>query len=521
VTPTRQLFFFNDDVETGLLAINNRVLGCAIGGVQVAPLVPDRDAWKINDFGKHLMRRMSSVFAMSPRDVPLGFNGPKRLAYEQAAEKYLSDGFRLKAMLLKNMVKNEVVQMKASGLPDPRAIRYRSDLRANIVAGMVMIPATKPLKSAIDKWFCQQYGNPSRFVVTAADRETQAAWLYEGFNSVPNAVVMRFDGVRYDRHFGQGPISFTQSIYKCVKQPDPADRAAFSLFCASRCRDERNLMVCRDGRIRYDSPPQRCSGDMDTWLGNEIGSAKMVDEIARRLAQEGLPRGHGYYCATSDDMAIVVPRCYVERAKELAEHVFRRHGFRTEVEVVSSDYRRFFWMQSFLYYDDSSRTRHGPRLIRLVRRAMTRDLISAKNFSDQSYYEGWLTSVGIAGLICFGDVPILGAMYAAILRGGNGRAPVTDHDKYWWGYEALAGLELGRLIPNPGSRNGMFIRKEKMDEFFANRAEPTTALRQAVYEVEGLSHHEQLGFEAYFDGLQLVWSPPEDAVDPIGERLFD
>ncbi len=171
------------------------------------------------------------------------------------------------------------------------------------------------------------------------------------------------------------------------------------------------------------------------------------------------------------------------------------------------------WMQSNLYYDAVT---GEPQLIRSIRRALTRDLISHRDFRSLKYYEGWLSAVGTAGLYLYGKVPVLGALYACMFRSGKRRKPI-QLEQYSWAGDAWAGEELSSLIKG-GLETNPSMSAAAYKRVLSWRGVPTPSMRADVWEVEDMSPAEQISWERYFDSQTLTWSIPCEGGD--GPRLW-
>jgi hypothetical protein len=207
-----------------------------------------------------------------------------------------------------------------------------------------------------------------------------------------------------------------------------------------------------------------------------------------------------YVADTSDDMGLVVPRRYLNDLKEVIGLAATHFGFSFEVEQVSDDYRRFYWMQSFLLHDAGVKTRY----IRDIRRTLSRAFVTDKPIHLQAVRLAWFSAVGIGGLVECGDVPILRAVYRMFLVWGQGYLPMAletwDSEN---GQQVNALIAELRLADKKDSRCQRERRNERLQRFLAYYRQPSSDLLLAVVELQGFASAEIAALENYYLNLAL------------------
>lgn len=406
---SKPVFYFKGDIQDAQNAVAARILGVYTKGEFLPPIFPTRQAWKVNDLARFLMRHLSTAAPLSLDEVCLRFTGAKRVAYQEAAADITP--LSPEDLVLRNFLKIEAYEKLETY---PRIIRERNK-KATAHFGTVIYAIQGFCKKLLDRWFKEQFGVKSKVVLSGMGRDELAAHAYAGIMSVPNFVIIRLDGVRFDFHVSKESIVWTQKIYSVVRCSSEARN-----YMKWRLTSHKNYMRARDGRFKYEAPISRASGDPDTWLGNTLIACNILNKFCRDLRNAGCH--HMYVADTSDDIGLAVPQEWATLAMDLIVRAGTHFGFRLEPEVVSRDYRRFSWMQSFLLYDAA---KGKARYIRDIPRAMQRIFCTHKPVHNTKYYFGWCSAVGICTLFDFGDVPLLRAAGLWLLKRGRGHTPVA------------------------------------------------------------------------------------------------
>lgn len=491
------VFFFDNDLHNIRVCIETRILGCYLHGkpVELEPQPPE--AWCMNEFSRYLAGRLRCVTPLSLAASAAEFTGPRRAVYQAALEEVTLHGFQQKHMKLRCFLKAEAYE-KATA--DPRGIRPRHPC-ANIVFGQVIFPATPVLKKALNDWFRKKYGFASPIALSGMSRGEIATHLAEGIASVPDAVLVRLDGARFDRHVRRPSIRWTHNIYRAMRCPTDALR-----FMAFRERNEVNIFLAADGMVRFGSEPTRCSGDDDTWLGNTLIACRIIDWWCKKLVAAGCRTL--YAADSSDDMLLVVPRRFVQTVVQLVEVGAAKFGFSFEVELVSSQMSEMRWAQSVVIHDGSN-----YRLVRDIPRTLRRAFVTDRPIHEIAEREAWFSAVAIGGLIEYGDIPLLRALFRRLLELSNGAAPALLRSEEYRGVsgEALQALarERSRQPNGPPSQTA---RKERLARFLTYYREPTEETWEAVTATYGWGRRHMLEVEAELAKI---------TIDGVEERSYD
>lgn len=518
ICPVAPVFYFNNDHQAVLLSLRTRVLGCYINGQPVARLPVHPRAYRVDSFTRRMFAAASLVTPLSLEASCARFKGPRQAVYSVRLKQLQQMGLGGvdypcgRTFTLRNFLKVEAYNKPTA---HPRMIRSY-DEGINIIFGTICFPLATVLKENINDYVSENFNFPSPMVLSGGSRDLQASHIINAYNSLTARthepiVIVVLDGNRYDYHVGVEALRWTHKIYLAA----PSDWThQLQAYFKARERPEKNIVRCNDALVMYKSDPQRSSGSDDTWLGNTLIACKLIVEVVDVLYKEGCVVIQAF--DNSDDVRFMLPQSWLARFQQVFLNVATNYGFRFEVEKVTTNIREFLWMQSHVLYDGKK-----YRLIRDVRRAMTRDFCTPKRLIDEEYYYGWLAAVGLGGLITFGDCPILGAMYDCMWRHSRGYQPAQDvMTEYWWGTDAIKEIgEYGLMLSRLPAKQRLEQFSKKYEETRLLRPTPSLTLRAEVFEADGFLPAEQVWWEGYFDQLDLTWSHPSDA-GSSGPTLF-
>jgi hypothetical protein len=114
----------------------------------------------------------------------------------------------------------------------------------------------------------------------------------------PDVVVVGLDASKFDQHVGTHLLKWEHGIYEHLY---PGDGALADIL-REQLRT-RGIILCDDGIIKFRVPGSRCSGDMNTALGNCLIMTAMVITYCRQrsIACSIIDNG--------DDCLIITSRC--------------------------------------------------------------------------------------------------------------------------------------------------------------------------------------------------------------------
>ena len=183
------------------------------------------------------------------------------------------------------------------------------------------------------------------------------------------------------------------------------------------------VMYCDDKRILYRREGGRCSGDMNTGLGNCLLMCGLVDGfVAGRFRYQLVNNG--------DDCVIIMERRCLNRLEGI-ERYFLDHGFTIKMEdddhvkqygetivgFVSKFERLTFCQMRPVKVAD------GWIMVRCPNASFAKDSMALCQAVE---WRKWIRAVGDGGVALYGDIPICSALYENYQRHGTACGNIKD-----------------------------------------------------------------------------------------------
>lgn len=235
-------------------------------------------------------------------------------------------------------------------------------------------------------------------------------------------------------------------------------------------------VVCPDGIIKYMVDGGRCSGDMDTSLGNVLVMCGMLYcyLYKHRLLKKVTLVDDG------DDFQIICERATA--AKLTGFEAFARDcGFEVEMTKLVDELERVVFCQSQPVFDG-----RVWLMVRDPRKCMDKDSTCASPVNSVHHFEQWRSAVGKCGLRATGGIPVLGMFYHNMIT------------------------TRCRRVPQDLLQSGFYLWSRDMHR---THTEPTDEARASFHRAFGITPDQQLVME------QLISErKPPRVILPAGER---
>jgi hypothetical protein len=230
--------------------------------------------------------------------------------------------------------------------------------------------------------------------------------MHDMWCSFDDPVAVGADAKRFDQHVSAAALSWEHSVYKeGFTGGDKADlakllRCQLHNFCAG---------YTEDGKVKYETEGVRCSGDMNTGLGNCLLACGIVwsygheRKINIRLANNG------------DDCVVFMERRDLDRFMTGFFDYCKTLGFHMEMEKPVYRFEHIEFCQGHPVL-----TGHGYTMVRNFPTSISKDLISILPLNDQNTWMKWANDVGMCGQALTAGVPILYEFYTVMTRSGKG-----------------------------------------------------------------------------------------------------
>lgn len=360
----------------------------------------------------HLQKRileLSIGFCPLERDLfHEEYTGKKRETYRRAEESLRTKEISRKDGYTSNFTKTErTVKLGAV----PRNISPR-DPRYNVEVGVYIKPAEGILLDAVTKML------GSKTVMKGMNASQVGAHFsrkWERFGGDGHTVAVGLDASRFDQHVSAMALRWEHKFYLGLcKGASERKRLArlleWQIF-------NKGFGRCNDGTLSYEIEGTRCSGDMNTGLGNcLIATCLLVAyceerEIPFELANNG------------DDCVIFTHKKYLADFSLGLDKWFRQMGFNMVVEEPVYELEKVVFCQSQPVFDG-----HSWTMVRDPRSCIKKDCVSLKPWRNEKEYNAWLASVGMSGTSLAGGMPVLDAFYRSFLRASRNAKPLNQAD---------------------------------------------------------------------------------------------
>jgi len=229
------------------------------------------------------------------------------------------------------------------------------------------------------------------------------------------ACAIGLDASRFDQHVSRQALEWEHKFYLGLLR-SPSDRKWLRNLLKWQIHN-RAFGRCADGWLRYEIEGTRCSGDMNTGLGNcLIACALLIAYCTERRVKFELANN-------GDDCVIICNKNDLARFSEGLDHWFKEMGFNMVVEEPVYELEKVVFCQSQPVYDGASWT-----MVRDPRSCIAKDCISLKPWNNAKEYESWIKCVGMSGSSLAGGIPILDPFYRSFVRAGRNAKPLSLKD---------------------------------------------------------------------------------------------
>lgn len=433
----RGVFYWDKSVEVLQRGVVERVLGIVDGGVLKSVPSPVPGAFRqLASFRSAVLRRCCRVPRDSRAAYVASFSGSQRAVYASAAASLEIEPLNSRDYKTTIFPKAEKTR-KAS-----RAIIFSSP-RMNVELGRYLKPSEHNIYRAIGGLFGYTVVMKGKNLIARA-RHIREATEHIG----PNWVGVMLDAAKFDAHISQDALTYEHSFYEglfpCDSELQRYLKAQLVLDASGRCKD---------GMLTVKKPGNRCSGCVNTSLGNVIIMVAMIHgflaehSINARLVNDG------------DDSVLFIHREDLPRLLEAIGPYFLRFGFTMRVDGVADILEQVVFCQSRPVYDGV-----GWTMIRDPAKAIGQDLCSTRIVTIQDARRH-CSAVGTCGGSLSRGIPVLQAFYAA---------------------NRAVGINHGRLLKDPALRREGFA-------YFARFADISSPMERVITDASRLSFARAFG----------------------------
>lgn len=398
VGPDHNLGVFNNGVDTIERAFGERSLLCKDGeGFRPAFKVGPSSfrTTELSEFREAVMRYMPNLPVLTSQQVVDTYHGPKKRTYQTALysleEQELSEiDSRLSAFV--KFEKQDVA--KAPRVIYPRPPRY------NLRLGKYLKHAEHKFFKAINKAYG---GRTKATVIKGMNADESAKVLRAKWDCFSKPIAIGLDASKFDMHVSVAALKYEHSFYKSLF---PRSKELSKLL-RWQLRSKGTARAI-DGIVKFLLEGGRCSGDLNTSLGNCIIMCALVYAYAKlrgvtiELANNG------------DDCVVFMESCDERRFMDGLSAWFKSKGFAMTVEPTVDEFEQVEFCQTKPVELSS-----GWRMVRKLSSCLEKDLICLLNMPNDKVYKKWLAAIGMCGGMLSTGVPVLHMFYDMFSRHGS------------------------------------------------------------------------------------------------------
>lgn len=419
-------------------------------------------------FNNTLLSFTNELHLFLPRATPIErskfadlYSGRLRERYAAASDSLLYRTMDKNDARVKSFVKAEKINQTAKPDPVPRLIQPR-DPRYGVELGRFIKILEKQLYVSIKKVF----GSTTVFKGLNAKESGNA--LHAKWKRFSKPVAVGLDAKRFDQHVSVAALKWEHEMYiKCFSQPRHKKLLRKLLKYQLKTFGSG---FCRDGSVKYTVEGKRCSGDMNTGLGNCLLMCAMVWAYAKM-------RGVNIELANNgDDCVVMLESDQLSDFSLGLDAWFRDMGFRMTVEEPVYEFEQIEFCQTHPVM-----THDGYLMVRNITTGIAKDCISTVyNNTIQSLYS-YYRVIGDAGLHLTGGVPIWQNFYRRLI-------------------DCVPEGRMSHMIQH---ETGMINLAARMKRKFSP---PTPEARFSFWLAFSITPDEQIEMEKHYDNVEFNWT---------------
>jgi len=456
--PNHNLGVYNNSVDTIERAFAERYFLCNDGGVfrpafEVGPSkfrTPE-----LSEFRDRVLSWMPNLPVLTSQQVVDTYRGSKKLVYQNALLSLEQDELTVRDSHLSAFVKFEKQDVaKAPRVINPRSSRY------NLRLGKYLKHAEHKFFASINKAFG---AHTPATVIKGLNADDSANVLYQKWCRFKDPIAIGLDASKFDMHVSVAALKYEHSFYTTLF---PRSKELRQLLRWQL----RNRGVARavDGSVEFSMEGTRCSGDLNTSLGNCIIMCALVWEYAKVRGVEVELANNG------DDCVVFMDRGDEKVFTRDLDRWFRGKGFAMTVEPTVDEFEYVEFCQTKPVQLSS-----GWRMVRNLSACLQKDPMCMLSVPNNKVYRKWMDAVGTCGGMLSVGVPVHSDFYQVFKKAG-------------------VACTTGMLEQVYKNRSQLFLAKGLSD------ATITPESRVSYYYAFGVLPDTQLEMERFFSDLVVT-----------------
>lgn len=342
----------------------------------------------------------------------------RRKSYKRACDSLVERPLEYKDSFLQAFVKVEKVCEEKLGVSE-ELLAYTSDKKQKVCIPRIISPRTpryllssgiyiKPIEKSIYRMVNGAF--KERTIAKGLNALDRGILLREKWCSYDNPVAIGLDASRFDAHVNRVCLKWEHRNYRRLYRNCTVQQKQELSKILQWQLSQRGFVNTKDGRIKWSRDGGRCSGDMNTALGNCMVMSCMVwswlDSIDMLWKCKFINDG--------DDGVIICDERDVGKLHGCAEW-FRDMGFKMKISDPVYVFERIEFCRCRPVW-----TPHGYKMVRNVREVLSKEHITWKPITSEKYWNKYRNSLSLGGLALAGDMPILRSYYRTLGRGAKG-----------------------------------------------------------------------------------------------------
>jgi len=390
-----------DTVTNALTALYERVYYHCVDGVFSVPYKPSYGSVSalLKPFTMAMRGCVVPSTPLSWMDFPSRYYVGRRLAsYTLALDRLLSGGFKRSYSKLRSFLKHEKLPLGTKRIV-PRLIQPRAP-EYNIVVGCYIRHLEHKLYHDISHVF-----GDHPVVMKGYNAYQVGEFFHEAWDTYHDPVALGLDASRFDQHINPALLEWEHQHYTRHYPGDGRLKAYLHLQ-----KVNSGWIRCPDGVLKYSVDGGRCSGDMNTALGNCLIMCGAVYSLCYGIHHR-LPRRVRVF-DNGDDCVIIGERDDVTLIRDAVVPFFDTLGLVMKVEPLVSRLEAVSFCQTQPVYDGQK-----WRMVRDPRLCLSKDVTFLNRTFASIGLSAQLHAIAECGLALTGGLPIMQAFYTSLPRG--------------------------------------------------------------------------------------------------------
>jgi len=444
------------------------------------PPVASRIRWLLlqQRVGAQVAERVGIINPITPEEFVATSRPHKRRVYRRAMDSLSREPVKFSDSFISGFGKCEKTNFTIKNDPAMRIVSPRSP-RYNLAVGVFLRPLEHAVYHALDQMFFALPGAHRHPFTVAKGHNfaTRGRILHEKWSRFSRPRGLLFDAKRFDQHVSDRALEFEHSVYNAI----------FSDLQLAELLEQQ--LVTRffgrtlDGKVCFTKRGGRCSGDMNTALGNVLIMTSLF-----YLFLEELGVDFEFY-DDGDDSVLIVEEEHVEQILARLPGWFLEFGFTMKIGEVAQCLEECEFCQTRPVFDGFRWT-----MVRDPRDSLAKDCCTTLPLQGQTIHtvHSYMSAVALCGEAVAGAIPVWNSFYSTLLQESRGATP-------------------GRF---PELESGMAWNSRGMRRRFGL---PTESARVSFWKAFGVQPAHQLLWESRLEQWSLgpkVHTFPYSALDP-------